>query len=86
MVGGPRKCPQRQEAKRKEVWEWFWSLCPMHTHGTWGMNPVQTGPGMGASERVQANLHSTPRTKSFGGHEAPDARSPQSTGVLTVPL
>lgn len=50
------------------------------------MNPVHTGPGMGASERAHANLHSTPRTKSFGGHEAPDARSAQSTGVLTVPL
>ena len=42
--------------------------CPMHTHETWGMNPVQTGPGMGASEHAHANLHSTPRTKSFGGH------------------
>lgn len=50
------------------------------------MNPVQTGTGMGASERAHANLHSTPRTKSFGGYEAPDASSAQSTGVLTVPL
>lgn len=50
------------------------------------MNPVQTGPGMGASERAHANLHSAPRTKSFGGHEAPDACSAQSTGVLTVSL
>lgn len=48
------------------------------------MNPVQTGPGMGARERAHVNLRSTPRTKSFGGHEAPDACSAQSTGVLTV--
>lgn len=59
------------------------SLPNAYTWALW-INPVQTSPGVGASEQEHMKLHSTPRTKSFGRHVAPGAYFAQSTEVFTV--
>lgn len=70
MVGGPRKCPQRREAKQAQgSLGKLCSLCPMHTLRALAMNPVQTGTQMGASELVHTKQNSSPGAKRIGRHD-----------------
>lgn len=85
MVGGPRKCPQRWEAKCKGVWENS-AISSQRTHAAVGLNPVLTSTRIGAREHGHTKLHSAPGVKRFGRHVAPDAHAAQSTGVATVSL